>query len=98
MPKVNKASEWHGGSETALGCCCSAREPRGAVTMCVFRDGAEQLLDPLTAGSVRCEKQCQTETPRPGLNNTDTKNPMLFPGTLHYPKSGTGQNTGGGTY
>lgn len=66
--------------------------------MCVFGDGTKQLLDLLRAGSVRCEEQCQTETPRPRLNNTDTKNnPVLLPGTLHYPKSGTDQKNGAGT-
>lgn len=64
--------------------------------MCVFGDGVKQLLDPLRAGSVRCEERCQTKTPRTRLNNTDTKNnPKLLPGTLHYPKSGTEQNRGG---
>lgn len=79
-----------------MGCRCSARELTGAVTMCVFGDGTKQLLDLLRAGSVRCEEQCQTGTPRPRLNNTDTKNnPMLLPRTLHSPKSGTDQKNGG---
>lgn len=65
--------------------------------MCVFGDGVKQLLDLLRVGSVRCEEQCQTETPRTRLNKTDTKNnPMLLPGTLHYPKSGTEHKKGGG--
>lgn len=34
--KQQSLKEWHGDSETALGCWCSAKELTGAVTQCVF--------------------------------------------------------------